>query len=166
MGRVESGGMKTTTEELKDLEKRVFEINSARLPLIDEKRKLENEMTSLNGSIRGARTRIPDSQYQSIVSRQKGNQKKRFEIDNILNRLKREKIELCQKIQLIEHNLSVKKPFYVLRDNLISLRDKYAEFSSDPTRVSSMRLMASQFSGELTTLLDIIEKAKPTDDPV
>ena len=44
--------------------------------------------------------------------------------------------------------------------NIYELRDKYNEFSSDPTRVSSTRIMASKFTEELQTLIAIIEKSK------
>ena len=34
-----------------------------------------------------------------------------------------------------------------------NMRDRYLEFSADPTRINSMRLMASQFADELTDIL-------------
>jgi hypothetical protein len=40
-----------------------------------------------------------------------------------------------------------------IADRLKNLRDKYMEFSADFTRVNSMRLMAAQFSDEITDIL-------------
>lgn len=37
---------------------------------------------------------------------------------------------------------------------LLALRDKWAEFAKDSTRISSMRLMASTFAKDLTELID------------
>lgn len=45
-----------------------------------------------------------------------------------------------------------------VRDRLLAIRAEYAAFSQDPTRVSSMRLMASQFTEKLTALLREVPK--------
>jgi hypothetical protein len=49
--------------------------------------------------------------------------------------------------------LSVDMPSMLIMKDIERLQSRYSEFASDPTRVSSMRLMASQFSEELGSIL-------------
>lgn len=58
--------------------------------------------------------------------------------------------------ELIEGKQSASSP---IRD-LAQLRDMYAEFSADKTRVASMRAMAAQFSLELTPIIRALISGK------
>jgi hypothetical protein len=44
-------------------------------------------------------------------------------------------------------------PSMLIMKDIQRLQSRYAEFASDPTRVSSMRLMAAQFSEELGSII-------------
>ena len=45
---------------------------------------------------------------------------------------------------------------FSLKNMLINLKDKYIDFASDNTRVSSTRIMASKFANEIEQILKLM----------
>ncbi len=124
---------------------------------------LQQEMSKLTARVRESRFRLPKEEYQHITRRQRKIAERIGELGNLREPLKAElrrwyaiEDELRAKLA---GQMSMSLPDKVsnahpsLLVEVKQLRDFYLSFAEDNTRVSSMRLMASQFANELTKLL-------------
>lgn len=145
-----------------------FEVISNELGKLHQERKeasragleIMNKVSILNKKRRG------DTSY-------KDSQKLEIEHENLKRqqlRLKNKTDELRQKIftlsaeetsiraRLIREPIATTqespKASIEFYESILALRNRHAAFASDPTRVSSMRLMASQFVQELTAIIN------------
>jgi hypothetical protein len=135
-----------------DIEESMNKLIAQKEALVYSKLQLEAELSSLNTKVRSSQTRLSPNDYESICRRQQNIKNSVLALNqNIVQYKKeiREKDTLMQKIKL---QMGGGHPDKVA-DRIILLRDKYRDFASDATRVSSMRTMASQISQELDVLL-------------
>lgn len=151
-----------------DIKNNIFDLRDAILPLtmkkeelVLKKREMEVKMAIYNTRIRTSTKKLPDSEYKSICRKQDKLRSDILEIEiqlNDLNNQIRKKEILIRNLNregLENGNQNAKS----ILDEIHKLKNKYIEFSSDSSRISSMRLMASQFIDDLE---NIIKKDKLT----
>lgn len=99
---------------------------------------------------------VSRQEYLRLTGQRNKAQSEIHEIDNRLRRLKIDRYELTRKKQEFVSSRVKESKMHLsnkLKGEIGLLRDRYLEFSSDTTRVSSMRSMAAQFVVDLETLL-------------
>jgi len=146
-----SGEVSTVAWEIVRLKERQAEIGKRQAAL-------QNELTTMNGRVRG-RT-LPAAEYKHICARQKKVKQEISALQEQAGVLKSEIRRWAALEEEFRHEARRQGP----RDNMPSMdpsvlselrimRDHYLNFSEDGTRISSMRLMASEFASKLTKLL-------------
>lgn len=127
----------------------VYELEKEKSELVNKKSQITSNLLKLKNTIRTRMQRLPQNEYNSICKKQEILGQKQREIEKKLSAIK---VKLRQKDVLIHSNDN--EPFDInLR--IIELKNKYMDFSSDNTRVNSMRLLASQFAQELDEILKL-----------
>lgn len=154
---------KTPAADLFEIDAEIASIQARRTPLILAKQKLEAERTTLNSRVKssnGHRNRLSPEEYRQICNRQSVISRKTMEILNELAPLKTRLRELESLSTQFRAQMGVLTPreqsvgrVDSLRPSVVAIRDKWLGFAEDQTRVSSMRVMASQIARELTDLL-------------
>ena len=127
--------------------------------------KVQAELAQIKNRIRGSNshtTRLSPDEYRQLCNRQTKLIKKQEELfeEGAPIRTRLREIGAMSTLYYAEQNENAPNPELEnykqldgLRSALISTRKKWLEFSEDNTRVNSMRLMAAQFSRELTDIL-------------
>jgi chromosome segregation ATPase len=130
----------------------VLRMRKLRAGLSDRKAELQLRLTALNGEVRGRR--IEAWRYRQISDEQ-------TQIKGAILVLDRELTELRVKIDEASTNINVSKSAEkALRTDsadliqlLSALAQKYQAHASDPTRVSSTRVMAATFAEEIRDVI-------------
>jgi predicted nucleic acid-binding Zn-ribbon protein len=153
----------TPAANLFEIDAEIASIHARRTPLILAMQKLDAERTTLNGRVKssnGHRTRLSPEEYRQICNRQSVISRKKTEILNELAPLKTKLRDLESLSTQFRAQMGILSPreqsierVDILRPSVVAIRDKWLGFAEDQTRVSSMRLMASQIARELTDLL-------------
>ncbi len=144
--------------ELIALIKKITELRNEKNRLGQIKLKYQGQLGELTDQLR-AGGRVSDGRFQGVVLRQRQLKSKVLELEPKtaavkleIQKLANRETELRLKIfGSLDKNFST--PGETLTARIQALRRKYNEFSSDSTRISSMRLMASQFAEELDKAL-------------
>jgi len=143
-----------TRENYIDLEEAVFKLQTERDVFMMKKKVLENELSILNNKVRSKTIPLTNNEYNGICRRQTAIKIELNDIQKNLTMYKskiQEKYILKEKVKNnIENNLETNTN---ILEQVISLKDKYRSFSSDQTRVSSMRVMASQICSDLELII-------------
>jgi hypothetical protein len=126
------------------------ELRERRGQLSQEKASIESRLSHLTCKVRGKI--LPREEYRNICEEQNRAKRALFYVNEGLAAIK---VELS-KVHLEKDFLklagdSVETPRIV--SGLQVLREKYSQFAQDATRISSMRLMASQFVSELEEII-------------
>lgn len=135
-----------------DIEEEIIKLQSQRDVFMLNKKQYETELSKLNAKVRSRTEFLSENDYDSICRRQRT-------IKNSLNTIQitltEYKKKIGEKVILKEKLRNSLRPDSdtTLIDRIILLKDKYADFASDGTRVSSMRTMASQISQELELII-------------
>ena len=143
-----------------EIEKEINVLANKKGELSVMKKQYELKLGMLKSKIRIAGV-LPQDEYEAIKYEQIKCKNETYQIDErilAINDQIKEKNTLLEEIRVVlkdQDNIG-SAPAKVVADQLINLRDKYMEFSSDTTRVSSTRIMASKFSEELNSLLKMI----------
>lgn len=153
-----------STDTLASLDSQILDLDDERGALVRQRLGIDSELTSIAVSIR-TNKQLPRDVFSRYLRRQ--------------DELKREANALLTRIQEIN---TQKKRLHVMRDQvwvsakrdtggeattndhdgaqdtavrqaLRDLHKKYSEFSADPTRVASMRRMASEFCIEILSVI-------------
>lgn len=104
----------------------------------------------MNNKIRQAD--FDTSEYLRVCQEQENLKKEKRVIEKELHSFKQELRTLNRDLDML--TIEIKRtPVEKVETDLVSLRDKYADFASDQTRVSSTRIMAAKFVEELNDLL-------------
>lgn len=143
-----------TRETYTDLEEAIVKLNSQKEIFVMQKKDYELELSTLNSRVRSREEHLEQNEYQSICRRQNDIKKGINEMQKILSEYKgkiQEKQVLKEKLRN-ELNLSIDVVPNII-EQVILLKDKYRAFSSDQTRVSSMRVMASQICSDLELII-------------
>lgn len=138
-----------------EMERRLAALKQRKAELVKRINANDAQLMGLSERVRG-RT-LPRREYEDIVSKQAAFKKA----------LMRDRAA-CGELSTEIHSLSVEKEAIksalppraddatvvgAVREAITALRDKYTRFSKDNTRVSSMRIMASELSSDLNELL-------------
>lgn len=141
-------------EKLGRLEQELHEIKAAKTPLVSEKISLESDISEMTHELKFGNILSKEDFLRKTNDRRLLITKKR-EIDAQLGIMSNKQREISREIKIIENKLK-QKPKDAIAERLVPLRDKYLAFSSDTTRVSSMRAMASKFVEEIQALMNDI----------
>lgn len=139
--------------KLQRLEQQISDIEEKKLPLVNDKRKIEVELNEVNIVLK--EKHYSDKDFNDINSKRGRLVKQKSDIEIQLSNLKQTAKKLHTEKELLQLDLK-KKPNEAIKENLICLRNEYQSFASDMTRVSSMRAMASRFVEEIQSILKLI----------
>lgn len=143
---------KINRNKLIDLEYSANDIKSEISDLVVEKKSLEFSMSQLRNKLNNRR--LTQSELDKINKRR---EKLRTDILNLDSKILDLKKDLRHK-SVLQHDVKINID-KVGRDEIIdgieSMKRKYSEFSQDLTRVSSMRVIASQVVDELDKILQL-----------
>ena len=110
------------------------------------KRELDAELASMNARVRSSGRRgLPHDEYKRLCTKQTETKKRILSVERLALKVKAE----LRKASLPDSLGSGLQADPSLVDSIKRIRDRYLAFSQDATRVSSMRIMASQFAEEL-----------------
>ncbi len=147
-----------------ELEKEIDGLSIKKGELSVMKKQYELKLSMLKSKIRVTGF-LPQDEYEAIKDEQTKCKNETYKLDERIldiNAQLKEKHSLIEEIRLVlkdQDNIGA-VPAAVIYDQLVNIRDKYMEFSSDTTRVSSTRIMASKFSEELNSILRTIKIPK------
>jgi hypothetical protein len=161
--------MKDASDELNQISKNLDAlrksaevINNERVKLIAIKNSIESELGQLTARVRGSsshKTRLSPEEYRQICNRQSVLKKKIAETMVLLAQKNEERKRLNIEIDAADPNRRKIRESIFSSDmqeigaSIKELQSKWMAFAEDSTRVGSMRLMASQFSKDLTEIL-------------
>lgn len=141
-------------ETYTDLEEAIIKLQSQRDVFMLNKKDFEFELSNLNAKVRSRTGLLSQNDYQAICRRQDYLKQGLNTIQKTLTDYKnkiQEKVVLKEKLR---NKIKFDKEITVSSiDKIILLKDKYQAFASDQTRVSSMRVMASQIVQELELII-------------
>ncbi len=135
-----------------DIEEQIVKLQSQRDVFMLKKKELEGKLSELNGKVRSRTEYLSENDYQSIVRQQTSIKKQLNEIQPVLTDYKKQISEKTILKEKLRNSLRSDNKSTIL-DKVIILKDKYSDFASDSTRVSSMRTMASQICQELENII-------------
>lgn len=150
--------MEATKQTVLDIEMSIHQLKSKQNAQSIIKKDCEVKMATLNNRVRGNKHTIPPNEFRAIC-------RKQDELKRIIGEAQNEIITIKNEIyrkNILREQIKQEVGWSNLTDEseakklLISLRNKYMEFSSDVTRISSMRIMASQISEELEAIISVI----------
>ncbi len=148
-------------QQLLDLKVEIGLYDEKKMVIVTRKRNIENELSDLNSRVRHNGKRLPSSEFNSILRRQRQCKQIKGGLEDELSEIKQTKRDLSIEGQDIRIKLRAEKkrtkeqnPCGTLRTQVYDIRDSFLDFSIDQTRVSSMRLMAADIAGQLTKALD------------
>lgn len=135
--------------------------------LTHEKRGYEIELGRISQYIRGTdrisgkSTRLPAREYADLTTRQRELKRLVLDVEGRMMPVKQDILKwqsYCEELRA-EAIMDMNRPGEPLAaakslGRLIAIRDKWQRFGEDPTRVNSMRLLASAFAKELTAVID------------
>ena len=158
--------MKTTELELAELSLESVDVKNKHSAIVIKRKPIEAELASLTGRVRGSyshRNRISQEDYRQLVNRQTVLKRQLAEMEVAAAPLKARLREIGALSTLyyatridVRADEAMKAAMPAdsqIRKTIIWLRGKWLAFAEDQTRVNSMRVMAAQFSRELTDIL-------------
>lgn len=156
----------TTVKDLAQAQTARDDVRAKLSGLAHKKREAETELGKISQYIRGTdriagkSTRLPAREYAELTTRQR-------ELKAVVTKIEAEMLPLkqeatrwnnyCEELRAdIIDGGRMTNPFGSgnALHRLIEIRDKWQRFGEDPTRVNSMRLLASAFAKELTEVID------------
>lgn len=143
----------TIDEKIFKAEEEIRRIQDEIEPIVDRKREIEAMLTEVNAH---KKEWLPDDQFAQVMKTRSLMVKDKYGIEEQIrktNKELRDKLAELDKLKLQRKKL----PKDEIEERLIELRDKYMSFSSDSTRVSSMRAMSSKFVEEISGLLKCLK---------
>ena len=140
-------------ETLESLETQMSEIDSQRSNLVMQKKAIESEQCSLTMEVRTNKN-IPQARWHKILRRQQELKTSQSMIDGKLSEFTNQKKVISRMIHAIKNKVAEEDDAAKsMRTCIFDLREKYAAFAADATRVASMRQMAAQFVNEIDAVL-------------
>ncbi len=150
-----------------ELELKASAIKAQHVNLMMKKKPIELELAGLKSRVLSSKThatRLSPEDYRAICNRQQALKKKLLEIEMQGGPLKQELRDVAALSTMSYAMRNKEMPAMLkipedklhnvlLRNSVIQLRDKWIGFAEDQTRVNSMRVMAAQFSRELTEII-------------
>jgi hypothetical protein len=148
-----------THKDLLNLDQKILELKSDKQKLIKSKLIIEGSLSIMQSKYRKIEFNSPE-----FFQIKEGRQKLKLEASNVELQIRKINEEILYKSKLkqeVEFHLKGKKYSEISSSNLvkqlISLKEKYNSFSKDKTRVSSMRIMASEIRDEIEKILKTLD---------
>ena len=145
--------MEINKEAVLELSKQIDDLTNQRRVLTSEKKEIEMKLSILNGKMKTNTRSMPKSEYLLSVDRQNVYKVKilklQREIDVFSDKLRR----LQTMKETVKQEIGYTNADIRIQERLFELKDKYMAFSSDPSRIGSMRIMASKFAEELESII-------------
>ncbi len=140
-----------------DIETAMLELKEKKNKLTTLKKEIEVKNAQYNARIRTANRKLPPDEYKNICREQSNCKSKIIKLDE---KIKEINIEMSKK-GILKERLKLELSYLInteidvltIRAMLIKMRDDYISFASDNTRVSSMRIMASQIAEEIEYII-------------
>lgn len=132
----------------------INELEEKRAGLATKNKEIDLEIGKLNQRVKGRH--LPTVEYNSICKKQGDMKTSKTKIELELAAVKSQlRNKHIIRDEIYEHLQSIKPPA-IEKANIINkleeLKNKYLQFASDNTRISSMRTMAAQIASELIEL--------------
>ena len=146
-----------TKKDLLLIEELILKAKEKKNKIIATKISFQNELEQLKMKYREVQFR--SQKFYEIKERRSVIKDKlaslELKISSINNELFEKNKMKNEVLFFLKNNISVdeKKEVDLLINNIKELKKKYSEFTSDRTRIASLRVMASEFIQELDTLL-------------
>lgn len=126
---------------------------------------LQAELSSLNAIVRSSKThktRLKPDEYRAICNKQTNIKRKIAQMDEEIAPLRQRLREIgaLSTVYYAIKNEERKNCFssnVEIKRELQDIRDRWLQFAEDHTRVNSMRIMAAQFSRELSEVLGKVQ---------
>lgn len=147
-----------TESSVIDLRRSIADLKTKKSKLSTSKRELELKLATLTSRVRASSRTLPQCEYKDISRKQVEYKQKIYSLDREMIEINdelRKKGILGEEIRLHlknNGNSDIDKDG-TIKERLIVLRDNYMEFSSDVTRISSMRAMASKVAEEIEGII-------------
>lgn len=134
----------------------LLKMRKSRAVLASRKMELQGELSNLNREVRGKR--IESWRYAQVCARQTQISDEMHGLDRELISLRSQIDELSTRKELVKAEAKTiaveqKSDTVLMVDLLAALAKKYQDHASDSTRVSSTRVMASQFAEEIRDVI-------------
>ena len=140
----------TMSERKVNLDNDINDLNLKKAPLTLRKQEIEFELSKYKDRVRGKH--LPQDEYNEICQWQRALSQEKLGLEVKLSDIKVKIAEINKEKDVLSLNIK-KIPDSMTKDILTELRDKYMAFSSDTTRVSSMRAMSSKFVEEIQVII-------------
>jgi hypothetical protein len=134
------------------------ELRERRSLLSQEKGSIESRLALLTAKVRGKL--LPREEYLQICDEQLRAKRALYHVNQSLTSIKLEIQKLNTEKDFIKLSHGCEAEVIV---RLQAIREKYSLFAQDSTRISSMRLMASQFVSELEEAMKIQKGGLPNE---
>lgn len=149
--------MEPTQETLVDLDRAIIDLKNKKATIVTRKQKLELDSSKIKDLMSDPNLVGPEhgsfSVQRNIIKRN---------LSNIEMEIREINLEIKEKTKLriyIDDNLRNKKKTSasesLQHQELLKLKEKYQSFASDNTRISSMRIMASQLVEQLDLIINL-----------
>lgn len=148
-------GFNPTEENVVDLEQSIFDLKRQKAEVVADKCSKQLKVGELKDKLNDPKTE--GKEFRKLTEKRIIIKNELSEIELKIRKInleidgKRKLLVSCQSHVKSQKNKS--KSEETTLEMVKSLRDKYQHFSSDHTRVSSMRIMASQMVEELDTII-------------
>ena len=140
-------------ETKRSLRETLTDLDEERSSIVARKKTAEADLAELSAEIRKKKHFSPDK-YSKFLNDQQDLKREISVLEARLSQINVQRRKVNDLIFSVQADGTEKKEKEAsLRRRLVDIRDKYIEFGSDNTRVSSMRLMATQFAQEIEGLL-------------
>lgn len=143
-----------TNETITSLEQQRVEMDAERAELAQGNMRVSAELSRINVEFRSNKM-LPTDKYRRLLRQQDELIQEQSSTNRRLSDLNVKRARINQLIDACRREVKAESAPSGIREKLTELRDKYRAFSSDATRVSSMRLMASQFADDLEKLASL-----------
>ncbi|MCM5682923.1 hypothetical protein M8A51_25655 [Schlegelella sp. S2-27] len=148
------GGM---SETISSLEAQIVDVDDERSQLVAQKKQNESELSDIATEIRTNRC-LPRDRWNRLLRNQNLLKRANSQLDAKLGELTTKRKKLHSLIDGVKRDNGFKagareEREKTIRQHLLALREKYASFSADGTRVASMRRMAAEFAIEIDSIL-------------
>lgn len=158
---------KHAVQEVVAIREKINKLVELRDSIVSKKRPIEAELAKMTAKVKASNsymTRLSPAEYRHVQLTRAKLVNKLTYIDKQLTPIKSELRQLHLEEDMIRAACADEMKFDDRPEKLVVvdhttriklIRDKWQNFASDPTRIASMRLMASHIVDDLTSILDV-----------
>ncbi len=141
-----------------DLERSILDLKINKNNLVNQKIKIQSQLTTIKENLKNPNYELID--YDKFLENKTNFINKLYQLENDIKKIN---IDIKTKRKLLiavdaELKSKTNKELYKnkLLDSIIELKAKYQKFSGDHTRVSSLRVLASDFTIQLENIIKTV----------